>query len=620
MLRLLKLKQYVIGGCLLLEIVAFAVLACSSQAVASSTYSTGRYGTCPYQAACPSTQTTLPGSGLLVNINLTNGQVIPYQGYTIIVTPLNGSGTSFKQVDFYINGVLVHSQTPAGDGTVQWFWNPQQYPGTDIKIVITGQDGQTVTKEFQVTIAPATPATKSSPSTAQAASPSLFQQITRAPGKIIRGTEHFIRKLPPALKHSLPYFLFLILLADVLLMVLQIRRELQESRALQAILAREQQSGQLKKTFTDLISHYLRTPLTVIAGAVDLIGSVEGLSTPLVASVRTDVMELGSKIDGLVAQAAVVNSRAIIGETDQLLQPKPIWRQPLFFVPIVFIGIVAFLFDYLAQHAGAFKVNQIGLIIQVVVFGSLATVIYLALRRLQLHKRDVIETKRILQEEVEFNQSRDELIDKTALELSGGLSSLDNHIAQLSPSKASELVRKGQQQLHDVVAKFVVAQQLKGATSAAAPTPTSLSSVCAPATEALHDKAQAKGVNIEIVKDIPFQVRGPELLSLVIQTILDNAIEYSPPQSHVEVAVAQAGSTLSISITDHGPGIPEDKRFALFQAFSKVEGAEVFSHEGMGFSLYLDKLIMSYLLGDIAVEATPPQGTKVILTMSLTSP
>jgi signal transduction histidine kinase len=610
MLKLLK--QYVIGGWLLLGIVAFATLAYSGQAVAG-TYNTGLYGKCPYQTACPSTITTLP-SGLQVNINLTNGQVIPYNGYTIIVTPLNGSGTSFKQVDFYINGVLVHSQMPASDGTVQWFWNPQQYPGTDIKIVITGQDGSTVTKEFQVTIGPAS---GSSHSIVPAAAPSIIQQITQAPGKVVQGIEHAIRNLPPAIKHSLPYFLFLILLIDILLMVLQLRRELKESRALQAILDRERQSGELKRTFTNLVSHYLRTPVTVIGGALELLGSVEGVSEPLIVSLRTDVMELGSKIDGLVAQAAVVNDGAVISATGKTLQPKPIWRQPLFFVPIVFIGIVAFLFDYLAQHASKFSVTTLSLVVHIVLFGSLATVLYLTLRRLQLHKRDVVEIKRILGEETEFNQSRDELIDKTALQLSGGLGNLDDHIAQLSPSKATGLVIKGQQQLHDVIEKFVIARQLKGATSAATPTPTRLSEICDPAIKALHDKALAKGVNIDIVKDTPFQVRSPELLSLVMQTTLDNAIEYSPPNSHVEVAAHQAGSTLTISVTDHGPGIPEDKRFALFQAFSKVEGAEVFSHEGMGFSLYLDKLIMSYLLGDITVEAATPQGTKVSLSLSL---
>jgi signal transduction histidine kinase len=610
MLKLLK--QYVTINWLLLGIVAFLMVACSGQAIAG-TYNTGPYGTCPYQADCPSTITTLP-SGLQVNINLTNGQVIPYQGYNIIVTPLNGSGTSFKQVDFYINGALVHSQMPAADGTVQWFWNPQQYPGTDIKIVVTGQDGSTVTKEFQVTIGPAP---SSSHAITSAAAPSIIQQITQAPGKVTQSIEHAIRNLPPAIKHSLPYFLFLILLIDILLMAYQLRRELKESRALQAILAREQQSGQLKKTFTELVSHYLRTPLTVIGSSLELLGSTEGISEPLVVSLRTDVMELSGKVDNLVTQAAVVSDGAVISATGKTLQPKPIWRQPLFFVPIVFIGIVAFLFDYLAQHAGKFSVSTLSLVAHIVLFGSFTIVLYLVLRQLQLHKRDVVETKRILGEEVEFNQSRDELIDKTAYELSGGLGNLDDHIAQLSPSKASELVRKGQQQLHDVVEKFVIARQLKGAASAAAPTPTRLSEVCAPATQALQGKAQAKGVSIDIVKDIPFAVRSPELLSLVIQTTLDNAVEYSPPNSHVEVAAAQTGGTLAISITDHGPGIPEDKRFALFQAFSKVEGAEVFSHEGMGFSLYLDKLIMSYLLGDIEVEAVSPQGTKVSLSLSL---
>jgi signal transduction histidine kinase len=302
-------------------------------------------------------------------------------------------------------------------------------------------------------------------------------------------------------------------------------------------------------------------------------------------------------------------------ETSKIIQPKPIWQQPIFFAPIIVIGVAAFAFDYLAQHAGNFKVNTLDLTIQVVFFGSLATVLYITARRLKLRRRNAIETKRTLDEEVAFNQSRDELIDKAALELSGGLGSLDYHIAQLSPSKTSELVHKGQQQLHDVVQKLVIARQLKGATSTELPSSTKLNDVCAPATKALYDKAQAKGVTIDIEKDISFQVRSPELLSLVIQTILQNAIEYSPNDSHVEITANQANSMLTISITDHGPGIPEDRKFVLFQAFSKVEGAEVFSHEGMGFSLYLDKLIMSYLLGDITIETASPQGTKVNLTL-----
>jgi two-component system sensor histidine kinase EvgS len=54
----------------------------------------------------------------------------------------------------------------------------------------------------------------------------------------------------------------------------------------------------------------------------------------------------------------------------------------------------------------------------------------------------------------------------------------------------------------------------------------------------------------------------------------------------------------------------------LFQPFSKAEGAEVFTHEGMGFSLYLDKLIMLYLGGDIQIQSEQGRGTQVTISLA----
>lgn len=579
----------------------------------ASNYSTGLYGSCSYDCA-QSTQVTTP-SGLEVDINLHDGQSIPESGYTIIVTPLNGNGSSFKQVDFFIDGGLVHSQQPGQDGTVMWLWSPDQFPGTDIKIIITGQDGQSVTKEFHVTIARS--GTNSVVPISPKPAPSFFQQVTAAPGKIIRATERLIHQLPPSVKHALPYFLFLILAADILLVLLHFRREVHESKTLQGILTRERQSGQLKKMLVDLMSHYLRTPLTIISSASEL-GSTQGLPAPLVASLKADVAELNRKVGGLIAQAQAANTSDVVRADDikPMGQRRALWRQPFLALPIAVVGIVALSFDYLAGHGSDFTINQINLVVQIVVFGSLATLLYLVTRRLELSRRDAVETRRIIQGEVEFNRRRDTLIDQTAMELSGGLGDLDTHISQLDSSQVSTAIRHGQQQLHEVIEKCVVARQLKGVTNAAAPTPTLLSTLSA-LTEAQQAKVQAKGLSIDIAQDRSFMVSGPELLSFVIRTILDNAIEYSPPGGHIELTVSQAGGSLKFSVIDHGPGVPEDKRFALFQAFSKAEGTEVFNHQGAGFSLYLDKLIMTYLLGDIAIESVSPQGTKVILTLSL---
>jgi signal transduction histidine kinase len=73
-------------------------------------------------------------------------------------------------------------------------------------------------------------------------------------------------------------------------------------------------------------------------------------------------------------------------------------------------------------------------------------------------------------------------------------------------------------------------------------------------------------------------------------------------------------------VADNGQGIPTDKLNSLFQPFSKAEGAEVFTHEGMGFSLYLNKLIMMYLGGTIGIESAEGKGTQVTLSFAATAP
>jgi len=607
-----KLFKNIIRELIALVLVLFALLSFSKPASAA-TYGSNPYGTCDYQTCSQSTQVPVPPN-LLVDINLHDNQIIPEAGYNIIVTPLNGQGASFKQVDFYIDGFLVHSQAPGQDGTVQWFWNPGQYPGTDIKTIITSQDGQTVTKEFHVTIAKNNSAIPGSTVTTPAP-PSVIQQIVALPGNIIRSTQHFIQQLPPAVKHSLPYFLFLVLLGDVLLLLLQFSRELEEARTLQVILIRQRQSGQLKKMLVDLMSHYLRTPVTIISGAID-ITSDERLPQTLVASLKADIDELNRKINNLISRAQAVNSYKATPSRDvqQAYKPRSAWRQPFLLLPVIIVGIVAFLFDYLASHNSDFSANQVNLVVQFVLFGSLVTTLYLVFRRLEISKHDVAETKHVIQEEIEFNHNRDELIDNAATELSGGLGSLDNHIASLGSSEATTNIRNGQRQLHAVVKRCVIASQLKGITSTNAALASRLSDVVK-LTSRQQAKVQSKRLSIDLRQNIAFMVRSPELLTFVIETILDNAIEYSPIGGHIELTASQDDKLLKISAIDHGPGIPEDKRYALFQAFSKVEGTEVFDHQGTGFSLYLDKLIMSYLLGDITIEPAVPQGIKVTLSL-----
>lgn len=579
--------------------------------VSASTFGGGTYGSCPFQADCASTVVTLPSpTPLQVNINLKNGQVIPRSGYTIVVTPLNGQGTSFQQVHFYIDGTLVHTQSPDEQGTVSWFWDVGQDPGTDIKVVVTGQDGQTVSQTFTVTLG-ATASSNAQPSGLSA----VLQQIVAAPQQAVQSITHTIAKLPKTVKYSLPYFLFLLLGGDILLLLYRTRHEIAESKRLQELLARERQNSELKHTFTELISHYLRTPITIINVSLDLATSKQAPASPAVASTRGCTQRLIVAVDDLLKQLSAGGS---VVASQQVLQPsatRPFWQQPGLYAPLGLIGFVVFCFDYLAHHSRGFSISQINLIIQIISFGSLSFLVYQVLRQQQLKRQDRAETARVLEAETAFNNERDQIIAYSATNIKQLVDELTVQTVQLQPPEVQRLASRGSEQLKDVVDKLLIANQLKGSRAIQPYAPVRLNELINEALKELKDQLAAKTVHIKVLHNTEFQTQSKELLVIVLSTILDNAIAYSAEGGEVEVDAVLNATTVSISISDRGVGIPSDKRYSLFQAFSKTEGAETFNHEGMGFSLYLDKLIMNYLVGDIAVESEFNQGTRATLTL-----
>jgi two-component system sensor histidine kinase ChvG len=73
----------------------------------------------------------------------------------------------------------------------------------------------------------------------------------------------------------------------------------------------------------------------------------------------------------------------------------------------------------------------------------------------------------------------------------------------------------------------------------------------------------------------------------VLQNLIDNAVSFSPPGSAVVVSLARDGRFVRITVEDSGPGIPENKREAIFDRFySERPKAEKFgTHSGLGLSI-----------------------------------
>ena len=76
-------------------------------------------------------------------------------------------------------------------------------------------------------------------------------------------------------------------------------------------------------------------------------------------------------------------------------------------------------------------------------------------------------------------------------------------------------------------------------------------------------------------------------LERVLENLLDNAISFSPPDAPIEVTVDNDGTCVTLAVSDHGPGIPEDAREKVFQRFHSIrpEKEDFGNHSGLGLAI-----------------------------------
>ena len=122
------------------------------------------------------------------------------------------------------------------------------------------------------------------------------------------------------------------------------------------------------------------------------------------------------------------------------------------------------------------------------------------------------------------------------------------------------------------------------------------------------------GTDHSILMDIPPHfpkiVADPDRLRQVITNLTTNAIKYSPSGGSITVRCRERGTQhVVIEVVDHGLGIPQEQIGQLFQKFSRVRSDEHLKISGTGLGLYICRLIVEGLGGQIWVESELGKGS-----------
>ncbi len=114
---------------------------------------------------------------------------------------------------------------------------------------------------------------------------------------------------------------------------------------------------------------------------------------------------------------------------------------------------------------------------------------------------------------------------------------------------------------------------------------------------------------------IPIIQGDPLRLGQAVIRLLDNAIKFSPPDSHVSVELAMKDRHLCLTVKDQGKGIPPEKLDRVFHRFYQASRGTRKQAGGMGLGLSLVKHIAEMHGGDVTIASTPGAGTTVCLTL-----
>lgn len=617
-----------IGAAVIISVLA--VIAAPTLTTAATRYGEDGYGACAYQTGCPEPNISNPSgesSGQnpqtyspppapknphfeIVPAGIKDGDVITTKKVTLgvsihaleeaVSSPYVGD---FGWVRFYINDRLIGTDyTPDEDGVYSIIWDVLANPGTIITIVAYDQDGQAVANKSLSVILDL---------------PEDLATVTPAP---LGPTEEpgwlasTLRSLPPVVVYTFPYWLFLALFILALSYLYQTLREAIGTERMRKLLKRQQLIAEEKDNFIALGSHYLHTPLTVMRNGADTVVAIKEAPETVTAPLITALTSLKERIDDVLGK---VESNEILKD---IKQPDPIklsgslFSNPTYWLPVAVVAFIIVVMNTLLSLVGKwdFSVRSLGtqFIIGAIVIGFL----FIAIRTYRLRKVETEKLNQLIEYEHAIDAARTGFIDESTTVLRDGLAAVGTAKTALPATPTANFVTDGYNRFAEILSRFDLLRQLRAGADYGAIEPISLQETFDTIVAEYQPTILSKNLTVHADAHGIQAMGSPALLAYVLRTVIDNAVKFTADGGEITLAANKTSGKVEVSVTDNGIGIPADKLPILFKPFSRAGSALTFDYEGLGFSLFLDRIIMDYLNGDIAVESQEKQGTLVRVT------
>lgn len=438
--------------------------------------------------------------------------------------------------------------------------------------------------------------------------------FTNIPSSIIEA----IKATPASVARVFPWLLFTLLLSVAGVLMLQVFLEYRNIKKTITLANRERSLRAEKKNFLALSAHYLRTPLTTIQTGLELINFKNKKHEADGALNITKILagEIENVLQKLQEEQEVEPKLKTVEFKNMGLHAL---ASPAFLVPAILIGILAISANILFINVARLDLGVINLITQAMFFIAAVMIFYFVIRTFIISRARHRAAQALLDDEKSLSHARNQVITDTSKILEQELQHLSASIGAIKVKDQKPLldVAAGIKSFEQTLAKFELVASLKsGELHLDHSDQVNLAKLVNSSRHARKSEISSKQIELESqISSLGNITTDSKSISYVIDTVIDNAIKYSPEKSTISVAGNRTALGYKLTITDQGTGINKGQLQQLFKPFSRVDNAMVFEKQGMGLSLYLDRLIMHALGGDISVNSTAGHGTSVTLLL-----
>ncbi|HSX46797.1 MAG TPA: HAMP domain-containing sensor histidine kinase [Patescibacteria group bacterium] len=146
-----------------------------------------------------------------------------------------------------------------------------------------------------------------------------------------------------------------------------------------------------------------------------------------------------------------------------------------------------------------------------------------------------------------------------------------------------------------------------------------LAGIIQTASAQVKSLASAKHIELKLPPTKAFKVHGSKTqLVQALVILLDNAIKYSPPHSHVLLKLLATQQQATIEVIDQGRGIAETDLPHIFERFYRADSSRTQADvQGYGLGLPIAHQIVEAHGGELAATSTPGEGSRFTISLPL---